>query len=72
MKLKPYANFRNTEIRKNRKLVDYYLEVLDKPKFFKEYLLITEKNLISISNEEFDKLYNSLLTRMPLEIKSQK
>lgn len=63
--------FSNIEIRKNRKLIDY-LEVTLKPKMFKEYLLITENNLTSIYQEEFDNLFDSLLISMPTKIAGQK
>lgn len=61
--------FSNIEIRKNRNLVDY-LEVLFKPKMYKEYLLITQSNCIFINHGEFDKLFNSLLISMPVKGKS--
>ncbi|XP_026822343.1 uncharacterized protein LOC113560577 [Rhopalosiphum maidis] len=56
------------EIRKNRNLVNY-LEVLFKPKMYKEYLLITQSNNIVVNQREFDKLYDSLLISMPVKLK---
>lgn len=62
--------FSNIEIRKNRDLIDY-LEVLFKPKMYKEYLLITPSNCIFVNHEEFDRLFKSLLISMPVEVKGQ-
>ncbi|XP_050056023.1 adenylate kinase 7-like isoform X2 [Aphis gossypii] len=56
------------EIRKNRNLVDY-LEVLFKPKIYKEYLLITQSNCLFVDQREFDKLFDSLLINMPAKLK---
>ncbi|KAF0759689.1 Uncharacterized protein FWK35_00006402 [Aphis craccivora] len=56
------------EIRKNRNLVDY-LEVLFKPKMYKEYLLITQSNCLFVDQREFDKLFDSLLINMPAKLK---
>ncbi|XP_015379069.1 PREDICTED: adenylate kinase 7-like [Diuraphis noxia] len=58
----------NIEIRKNRDLIDY-LEVLFKPKMFKEYFLITKSNFIFVDYGEFDRLFNSLLISMPVKVK---
>lgn len=57
-------------IRRNHKLVDY-LEILIKPKMYKKYLLVTENNLTLIDDEEFDKLFDSLIISMPLTAKGQ-
>ncbi|XP_025193818.1 uncharacterized protein LOC112593572 [Melanaphis sacchari] len=61
----------NIEIRKNRNLVDY-LEVLFKPKMYKKYLLITQSNCIFVNQQEFDKLFDSLLINMPVKLKVNK
>lgn len=39
---------------------------------YKESLLITQNNLILINQDEFDQLYNTLLTSMPVKLKGQK
>jgi len=62
--------FSNIEIRKNRDLIDY-LEVLFKPKMFKEYLLITKSNCIFVDHREFDRLFNSILISMPVKVKGE-
>lgn len=38
---------------------------------YKEYLLITQSNCIFVNNEEFDRLFNSLLISMPVKVKGQ-
>ncbi|XP_025415016.1 uncharacterized protein LOC112686796 [Sipha flava] len=61
----------NIEIRRNRKTVDY-LEVLFNPKMFKEYILITQNNFILFDQKEFDKLFDSILFSIPIQIKDKK
>jgi len=38
---------------------------------YKKYLLINQSNSIFVSNEEFDKLFDSLLISMPVKVKSE-
>lgn len=59
--------FSNTEIRKNRILIDY-LEIIFKPKIYKKYLSLTENNFSTINEEELDNLFNSIVISMPVKI----
>lgn len=38
---------------------------------YKEYLLITQNNFVSIDHKVFDKLFDSLITNMPVKIKGK-
>jgi len=47
-----------------------YLEALIKPKIYKEYLVTSQNDFVLTDQGKIDKLYDSLLISMPVEIES--